>query len=127
MHQSQYQPGGYLVNGATKEADRITAKTEFQENSEVRYFVGNSGTAGAGINLHAACHLFMFESEWNPGDNEQCIKRIRRIAQKRVQHARFVTLAGSFDERVNGIVIEKTRRIAQVQDPLDLTLPMAAE
>ena len=118
---------GYLVNGATKEADRITAKTEFQENPDVRYFVGNSGTAGAGINLHAACHLFMFESEWNPGDNEQCIKRIRRIAQKRVQHARFVTLAGSFDEKVNGIVIEKTRRIAQVQDPIDLTLPMAAE
>ena len=117
---------GYLVNGATKEKDRITAKTEFQENPDVRYFIGNSGTAGAGINLHAACHLFMFESEWNPGDNEQCIKRIRRIAQKRVQHARFVTLAKSFDERVNGIIIEKTRRIATVQDALELTLPLAS-
>ena len=79
---------------------------------------------GQGTNLHAGRHMFIFEADWNPGDMEQCIKRIRRIAQKRVQHARFVTLAGSFDERVNNILVAKTKAISRIQCDEELTLPM---
>lgn len=116
---------GYLVNGATPEWRRIEARDKFQTDPDVRFFVGNSGAAGAGITLHAAAHLFVFESEWNPGSNEQMIKRIRRIGQKRQQHARFVTLAGSLDERISDIVMQKTKAIAAAQGEEMLTLPKA--
>jgi SNF2 family DNA or RNA helicase len=98
---------------------------KFQEDPKFRFFVGNSTTAGAGITLHAACNLFLFESEWNPGDNEQMIKRIRRIGQKRQQHARFVTLSKSYDETLIEIIIRKTKEIANAQGNLT-TLPQVA-
>ena len=116
---------GFLVNGDTPENDRVTARVKFQEDPKFRFFVGNSTTAGAGITLHAACNLFLFESEWNPGDNEQMIKRIRRIGQKRQQHARFVTLSKSYDETLIEIIIRKTKEIANAQGNLT-TLPQVA-
>ena len=116
---------GYLVNGETPEHDRVTARVGFQEDPKQRFFIGNSTTCGAGITLHAACNLFLFESEWNPGDNEQMIKRIRRLGQKRQQHARFVTLSGSYDETMTEMIIRKTKAIAAAQGELT-TLPEVA-
>jgi len=117
---------GFLVNGSTGESERVLAKRAFQNDESVRYFIGNSASTGTGLTLHAACTIFVFESDWNPGANEQIIKRIRRIGQKRRQTARFVTLAGSFDEQINSIVIEKTRKIALVQGEELTTLPLIA-
>jgi SWI/SNF-related matrix-associated actin-dependent regulator of chromatin subfamily A-like protein 1 len=114
---------GYLVNGSTSESLRSEACREFQENPDVKYFVGNSTTAGTGLTLHAAAHIFIFEAEWNPGANEQMVKRIRRIGQRRVQHARFVTLADSFDETLVQILIDKTRSIARLQSDDYFTMP----
>ena len=114
---------GILVNGDTPRSIRDTAEERFQEDPGVRFFIGNSTTAGAGLTLHAACNFFLFESEWNPGDNEQMIKRIRRIGQKRQQSARFVTLAQSYDETLIDIIIRKTKEIANAQGEALVTLP----
>lgn len=114
---------GFLVNGDTPEAARVDARVKFQADPKERFFIGNSTTAGAGITLHAACNIFVFESEWNPGDNEQMIKRIRRIGQERTQHARFVTLAQSYDETLIDIIMRKTKEISAAQGADLLTLP----
>jgi SNF2 family DNA or RNA helicase len=104
-----------LLQGGVSAAAADAAVTSFQSNPLCRVFVGNIHSAGVGLTLTAAAHIDMLESDWAPKNNEQAIKRIRRIGQHRTQHARFITLARSLDEAVNRVVAEKTKAIAMVE------------
>ena len=104
-----------LVQGGVSETARQEAISSFQTRPICRVFIGNIRAAGTGLTLTAAAHIDILESDWTPAANDQAIKRIRRLGQIRTQHARFITLAKSFDETVQKIVVEKTRAIAMVQ------------
>lgn len=105
-----------LVQGGVSEAARTDHVRAFQSDPACRVFVGNMKAAGTGLTLTAAAHIDILESSWVPADNDQAVKRIRRIGQERRQHARFVTLARSLDEVVNRSLAEKTAAIAACQD-----------
>jgi len=104
------------VTGDVKEDDRVANMAEFQNDPACRVFLGNIRAAGVGLTLTAANRIDMLESDWTPAGNAQAIKRVHRISQVRNVLARFITLAKSFDETVNAIVAEKTRRIAAIDD-----------
>lgn len=104
-----------LVQGGVLERERANSIRAFQSNPDCRVFIGNITAAGTGLTLTAAAHIDILESHWTPAGNDQAIKRIRRIGQTRQQHARFITLARSFDETVNRILVEKTKAIAMVE------------
>lgn len=104
-----------LVNGDTKEKDRIQAVNDFQEDDRCKVFIGNIRAAGTGITLTASCKIDLMESDWSPAGNAQAIKRIHRIGQTRTVRARFITLARSIDEVVNRIVAQKTAAIASIE------------
>lgn len=104
-----------LVQGGVSENARTEHVRDFQNNPSCRVFVGNMKAAGTGLTLTAAAHIDILESSWVPSDNDQSIKRIRRIGQEHRQHARFVTLARSLDEVVNKTLAEKTAAIASIQ------------
>lgn len=120
-----------LVNGSTKEKDRIEAVRAFQEDEGCSVFIGNIRAAGTGITLTASCEIDMMESDWSPAGNAQAIMRIHRIGQHRNVRARFITLAGSLDEVVNRIVAQKTAAIASIEGdamhaaPLDVLAQFA--
>lgn len=113
-------------NGDTPERERIANVERFQTTPECRVFIGNIKAAGVGLTLTASCAIDMLESDWSPAGNAQAIKRVHRLTQTREVHARFMTLARSFDEVVTRIVAAKTAAIAQVDGeampaaPLDL-------
>jgi SWI/SNF-related matrix-associated actin-dependent regulator 1 of chromatin subfamily A len=104
-----------MIRGGVSEAARVDAVNVFQGNPNCRVFIGNMKAAGTGLTLTAADRIDIFESSWTPADNDQAIKRIRRIGQRRTQHARFITLARSLDVAVNRTVAEKTAAIAMVE------------
>ena len=104
------------VTGEVKEDGRVRNMKEFQEDSDFRVFFGNIRAAGVALTLTAANRIDMLESDWTPAGNAQAIKRVHRISQKKNVLARFITLARSFDEVVNEIVAEKTRRIAAIDE-----------
>lgn len=113
-----------LVNGDTPQRVKDEAETVFQSEPDCRVFLGNIKAAGVGLTLTASAALDMLESAWSPGDNWQAIKRVLRIGQARNIRARFITLAGSFDEVVNEIVTDKTRAIAEVEGSPMLAAPL---
>lgn len=113
-----------LVNGNTREKDRIEAVRSFQEDEECQVFIGNIRAAGTGITLTAACEIDMLESDWSPAGNAQAIMRIHRIGQTRNVRARFITLAGSLDEVVNRIVAQKTAAIASIEGEAMTAAPL---
>jgi len=105
-----------LVDGKTKEFDRVAAVQSFQNDPDHRVFVGNIRAAGTGLTLTAASDLDMFESSWAPADNAQALMRVHRIGQNRNVRARFISLANSIDEIVSDTVARKTAAIASIEN-----------
>ena len=119
----RHRIGAVIVQGGVSESQRIEAIGAFQNDAGCRVFVGNIKAAGTGLTLTAAAHIDVLEPDWTPAGNDQAIKRIRRLGQTRTQHARFITLARSFDEVVNRIIIDKTKAIAMVEGDMMLSPP----
>ena len=103
------------VSGKTPEQDRQQAVDDFMQKPDVRVFIGKIRVAGVGLTLTEADAIDMLESDWTPAGNAQAIKRVHRIGQTQQVHARFITLANSFDVTVNEVVARKTRDIAQIE------------
>lgn len=104
-----------LVNGTISDRQADKNVQQFQEDPTCSVFVGNIKSAGLGTDLFASCRLDMLEQDWTPAGNAQAIKRIHRLGQIKPCFVRFVTLANTFDENVNNIVIQKTRAIAEIE------------
>jgi SNF2 family DNA or RNA helicase len=104
-----------LVNGTVSDRQADRAIREFQDDPTCTVFLGNIKSAGLGSDLFASCRLDMLESDWTPAGNAQAVKRIHRIGQMRPCFVRFVTLANTFDEKVNNLIIQKTRAIADIE------------
>jgi SWI/SNF-related matrix-associated actin-dependent regulator 1 of chromatin subfamily A len=104
-----------VIDGSVPDGKRKAAVDAFQDDPEVRVFIGNIVAAGTGLTLTAASQLVMLESDWTPANNAQALKRVHRIGQGRHTHVRFISLAKSIDEIVAESVARKTRAIAQVQ------------
>lgn len=59
-------------HGGVDDEDRITARQSFQDlNSPVRFFVGQQGTGGIGIPLHAADVVVYFSNSFSLEDRKQ--------------------------------------------------------
>ena len=72
---------GYrLIYGATK--DRAEQVKDFQENSDVKVFVGQLQTTGMGLTLTAASVAVFYSLDFSYANYEQSRARIHRIGQK---------------------------------------------
>jgi SWI/SNF-related matrix-associated actin-dependent regulator of chromatin subfamily A-like protein 1 len=104
-----------LIYGDTPEQHRWPLIQEFQNDPTFRVLICNMRSGGTALTMTAANRVDMLETDWSPGNNAQAIKRLHRIGQERNVRARFIALAGSFDEVVEEIVAAKTGAIAMVQ------------
>jgi SWI/SNF-related matrix-associated actin-dependent regulator 1 of chromatin subfamily A len=104
-----------LVNGTVTDRQADRNIRQFQDDPTCTVFLGNIKSAGLGSDLFAAARLDMLEQDWTPAGNAQAIKRIHRLGQMRPCFVRFVSLARTFDETVNRIVIQKTSAIADIE------------
>lgn len=108
------QFGVVTLTGDTPEGQRVEAVRRFQEDPEIRVFVGQIRAAGTGLTLTAGANVVMVETDWAPAANAQALMRVHRIGQTKTVRARFITLANSIDEHVQGTVARKTREILQL-------------
>jgi SNF2 family DNA or RNA helicase len=127
MVQETLEKHGYKIgriDGSVTERRRQLAVDGFQDGS-LDGIVCNIQAGGEGITLTRGSHLFMLESGFTPKDNSQPIKRIHRIGQQKHTRAEFITLAGSFDENIIGIVQDKIRAIFEIDGQRILAAPAA--
>lgn len=109
--------GVVVVDGRTPEKNRNAAIDLFQNDPNVRVFVGQLQAANTAITLTAANQVVIVEPSWNPDDNEQAVRRALRIGQQLPVFARIVGLADSLDDGLARVIERKQRLRAQVLDP----------
>ena len=102
--------------GGVSPSARQTAIDSFQNNPEIRIFIGQLAAAGTAITLTAASDVLFIESSWVPAENAQAAMRVHRIGQKDSVLIRFATLAGSLDEWITETVRRKTAVLSELFD-----------
>ena len=105
---------GYKFSKLTGETrNREDVVKNFQENSEINFFLISLKAGGVGLNLTAAEYVFLLDPWWNPAIENQAINRAHRIGQtNRVFVYRFIsnnTIEGKIQE-----LKERKSRLAEV-------------
>jgi superfamily II DNA or RNA helicase len=80
---------------------------QFQEDNEIKVFLGSLLAGGTGIDLTAASVVIHYDRWWNAAKENQATDRIHRIGQqKNVQVYKLVT-KGTLEERIDEIINRK--------------------
>lgn len=106
--------GVVSVKGGMSKEKRHEAVKRFQNDDNVRVFVGSIQAAGVGLTLTAASYVAFIEASWVPGENQQAADRADRIGQKNHVLVEFLTFAGSLDDDVLRAHIKKNKVIKAV-------------
>ena len=96
----------FLHGGVTvkKRAEMVDA---FQNDSQTRVMILSLKAGGTGLNLTQASTVIHYDLWWNPAVEAQATDRAYRIGQKRdVLVYRFIT-KGTFEERINEMLMSK--------------------
>jgi SWI/SNF-related matrix-associated actin-dependent regulator of chromatin subfamily A member 5 len=96
------------IDGNTSSMDRDMQMAQFNSpTSEYRIFLLSTRAGGLGINLQAANHVILYDSDWNPQMDLQAQDRAHRIGQKRsVRVYRFIT-TGTIEDRMYRRALKK--------------------
>lgn len=78
----RYHKTCVVIDGSTSERDRKSAVYRFQEDSDIRVFIGNIKAAGVGLTLTAASTVVFVEVSWTPGEQVQGEDRCVLAGQK---------------------------------------------
>ena len=70
-------------DGAVGEEDRLRARRRFQNDADIRFFVGNPAVAGTGLTLHAASTVIFYSNSFSLEQRLQAEDRAHRIGQTR--------------------------------------------
>ncbi len=105
--------GCAVYYGGIGAARQEKAKETFMKNDKCQVFIGQITAAGTGTDgLQEVCKdILLVEYSWVPEENKQIIGRVDRLGGYDNVLARFVSLAGSLDERISASVARKTADI----------------
>jgi SNF2 family DNA or RNA helicase len=70
------------IDGTISGEDRELAIKRFENDDEIKIFIGQTQAAGEGINLGAAQTVIFMEFEWTPASHEQAEGRLKGLRQK---------------------------------------------
>lgn len=104
-----------VITGDTPQANRQVAVDRFQNDPDIRLFVGNMRAAGVGLTLTASSHVVFAELDWTPSNVTQAEDRAHRIGQTDSVLVQHLVLEGSLDATMARMLVEK-------QDVIDRAL-----
>lgn len=102
------------LSGGMSPEKKQKAVDAFQNDPEVRVFVGQIQAAGVGITLTAAANVEFVETSWVPGEIDQAVKRAKRIGQHSHVTARFHIVEKSLDETMLKTAFDKLKNINKI-------------
>lgn len=95
------------IDGSTPVPERQGLLDQFYEDESIPVFMLSTKSGGAGINLACANKVIIFDSSFNPQDDQQAENRAHRVGQTReVEVVRLVT-KGTVEEQIYALGISK--------------------
>lgn len=104
------------LTGEDSMEERQHAVDSFQNDLQVRIFIGSIKAAGVGITLTAASHVVFAELDWVPGNVTQAEDRLHRIGQRGCVLVQHLVLDGSLDVKFAKTLVEKQSVIDEALD-----------
>jgi SWI/SNF-related matrix-associated actin-dependent regulator 1 of chromatin subfamily A len=104
------------IDGDTPTSKRSEIEQRFQNDPNVRLFVGNTQAAGVALTLTASSSVAFVELPWSPGDLSQASDRCHRIGQKNAVNIYYLLAEGTMDEDMASILDEKRLVLDAVLD-----------
>ena len=105
--EKEFNEGVLFFHGQLSRKKRDEMVDKFQNNTENKIMVLSLKAGGTGLNLTAAQNVIHYDLWWNPAVENQATDRAYRIGQENnVMVYRFIT-KGTFEERINQILMEK--------------------
>ena len=95
-----------VVGGMSSE-EKQRAVDAFQNDPEVKVFIGSLTAAGTGITLTASSQVILVELDWVPANIEQAEDRCHRIGQTEPVLVQHLVLEGSLTARIAKAIVEK--------------------
>lgn len=103
------------VMGGTSDEEQSLALRRFNEDPEVRIFVGSISATGVGLNLTAASDVVFLELDWSPAKMSQAEDRCHRLGQlDESVRIHYLVFPGTFDERIAKALFKKQATIDQI-------------
>jgi len=102
-----------VLTGAVSKEDRKIVVDRFQNNKNIKYFIGTTKAAGLGITLTAASKVFFLSLPWTPADMSQAADRCHRIGQKDTVNV-YCLSCGEIDQYISELLLSKSEIINQV-------------
>ena len=95
------------ILGGTKDIDRNKAEKDFQNNKDIKVFLGTIGAAKESLTLTASSDVIFLEMDWVPGHLNQAEDRCHRIGQKGSVNTYYVVLNESIDVNMVKLLMKK--------------------
>lgn len=116
---------GQIVGGMS-ESERTADKDAFQRG-DLDVIVCSIQAAGVGLTLTRASEMLFVERAWKPALLVQAEDRIYRIGQKNSVTITYMDAAGTVDEWMKALLVDKQSTVAGVVDGLELDDEKAEE
>ena len=118
----RYGDRAVKVRGGVSNEDRLAATDAFQNDPNVRVFVGNLAAASKGLTLTAAYHVAFVEMAWTPDEHAQGIGRVYgRANDPHGGTGHFLLANDTVDTYMYDLVAEKRELVNAVTDGIERT------
>lgn len=105
------------LDGSCSDVQRQQAVDSFQDNPDIKLFIGNIQAAGVGITLTAASSTCFVEEPWSPSIVDQAEDRVHRIGQEADSvNAYHLVARKTIEEDIIELLDKKRQIISQALD-----------
>jgi len=112
-----------ILYGGMSDEESQKSIDEFQDNPDVKLFIGNIKAAGVGITLTSSHNVVFAELDWTPANMSQAEDRCHRIGQNDSVLIQHLVLENSFDAKMAQSLVDKQNIIDGIlDDEIDMSV-----